>query len=38
VFTIGRMEEYMKVIGNKIICMVKVSINGQMEENMKEAT
>jgi hypothetical protein len=35
VFTIGKTVEYMKVIGNKIICMVKVSTSGPMEENMK---
>jgi hypothetical protein len=38
VFTIGKMVEYTKGIGNKIICMVKVSTNGQMEENMKVHT
>ena len=34
-FTIGKTVEYTKVIGNKIICMVKVSTSGPMEENMK---
>jgi len=33
VFTIGKMEEFMKAIGYKIICMVKVIINGLMVEN-----
>ena len=33
VFTIGKMAEFMKVIGYKIICMVKVIINGLMVEN-----
>lgn len=33
VFTIGKMAEFMKVIGYKIICMVKVIINGLMAEN-----
>ena len=33
VFTIGKMVESMKAIGYKIICMVKVIINGLMEEN-----
>ena len=33
VFTIGKMVEFMKAIGYKIICMVKVIINGLMEEN-----
>jgi len=37
-FTTGKTAEYMKDIGNKIICMVKVSTNGPMEENMKAPT
>ena len=34
--TIGRMVEFMKDTGIKIICMDKGCINGQMEDNMKE--
>ena len=34
-FTTGKMEEFTKAIGNKIICMVKVCISGLMEDNMK---
>jgi len=37
-FTIGKTVEYTNVIGNKIICMVKVYTNGLMEENMKVLT
>ena len=32
------MVEFLKDIGNKITCMVKVSTNGLTVENMKEAT
>ena len=32
-FTIGKMVEFMKAIGYKIICMVKVIINGLTVEN-----
>ena len=35
VFIIGPMEEHLKVIGDKTICMVKEFINGLMVENMK---
>jgi hypothetical protein len=37
-FTIGKMVEYMRDTGNKIICMVKVSTSGQMEGNTKDPT
>ena len=37
-FTIGKTAEFTRGIGNKIICMVKVFINGQMEDNMKAST
>lgn len=36
VFTIGRMEESMKGIGIKIICMDRDCISGLMADNMKD--
>ena len=38
VFTIGKMAEFMKAIGYKIICMEKVIINGLMEESIMDHT
>ena len=35
-FISGKMAEYTKVTGNKIICTDKVFTNGRMVENMKE--
>ena len=35
-YIIGKMAEYMKDIGNKIICMVKDFTNGLMVASMKE--
>lgn len=36
--TSGKMEEFTRVIGNKITCMDKVFTSGQMVENTKAAT
>ena len=35
-FTTGKMEEFTKAIGSKIICMDKVCTNGQTADNMKD--
>ena len=38
VFTIGKMEEFTRATGNKIICMDKVCTSGLTEDNMKVNT